>query len=136
MLLSDSFHDCVSLIAAASDLCLKPWKHAVVKQNQELENEIYSENVVDLVLRIECRSCDGDRYPENDLELEIYRSASDLNLTLGWVHHEERPILWQGKHSVWMDSINGRRCQAPNNGTSLEALARRIRSLFLSNQHN
>ena len=134
MLLHDSTHEWISLIAAASDLCLKPWKHGVVSLNDDCQNKNSSENNLDLVLRIECRSSEGDRHPENDLELEIYRSGNDLNLTLSWYDQPERPILWQGKHSLWMDAVSGRRCQPPVDGSPLEALARRIRSLFLSNQ--
>ncbi len=122
----------LGLIASAADICIKPWQHAVIIQNKDTEEEIGLEHFFDLVVRIECRSKDGERFFENDLELDIYRSGSDLNLTLSRVDQPKLPILWQGKHAVWMDSFSGKRCHAPIDGGNLESLARRIRSLFLS----
>ena len=55
----------------------------------------------------------------------------DLSITLSWHLYPDRPILWHGKHSIWMDPVNGKRLQSPNGGEALEALARRLRSSFL-----
>ena len=35
-------------------------------------------------MRIECRCKRGERHPENDLDVEIYRSGSELNFILSW----------------------------------------------------
>ena len=110
------------LIAAAADLCCKPWLHAVVSA-EDATPEGYCG-------RTECRDADGIRLERNDLELELYRSGSDLNLTLSWADQPTRPILWHGQHPVWMNGETGERCTAPNDGGSLEALARRLRALL------
>ncbi len=123
-------NDWLVFVAAAADLCLKPWKHSVVYQNWNANEPIQEDQAIELVLRVECRSQEGVRHSENDLELEIYRSGDELNLILGWCNQLDRPILWQGQHSVWMDANNGKRCQAPSSGANLEALARRLRALF------
>ncbi|CAK23720.1 hypothetical protein [Synechococcus sp. CS-197] len=110
------------LIAAAADLCCKPWLHAVVSAEDATPE--------DYCCRIECRDADGIRLERNDLELELYQSGSDLNLTLSWADQPTRPILWHGQHPVWMNGETGERCTAPNDGGSLEALARRLRALL------
>ena len=38
----------------------------------------------DLNVRIECRDGDGQRRPDRDIELEIYRSGDEINLMLSW----------------------------------------------------
>ncbi len=120
----------VRLIANAADVCMQPWKHAVVHTNTIVNEQIDIKEPIELVLRIECRSAEGERYPMNDLDLEIYRSGIELNLMLGWSNQLDRPILWQGQHSVWMDANTGIRCKAPSDCVYLEALARRLRALF------
>jgi hypothetical protein len=119
------------LIAAAADVCLKPQRHAVVP----VVGEPNVSGAVDLTtddahLRIESRDPGGDRRPELDLELEIYRSGTDLHLMLSWWQQDERPLLWQGSHPVWMDGSSGQRCERPCDGAPLEALARRLRALL------
>jgi len=119
------------LIAAAADVCLKPQRHAVVP----VVGEPNVSGAVDLTtddahLRIESRDPGGDRRPELDLELEIYRSGTDLHLMLSWWQQDERPLLWQGSHPVWMDGSSGQRCERPRDGAPLEALARRLRALL------
>ncbi len=129
-----------SLIASAADSCLKPWIHAVVLVddlevvdiNEHDIDELINTESVDVVLRIECRNVEGGRHPENDIELEVFRSGKDLNLILSWCNHPESPLLWQGRHSVWMDSSTGKRCLAPESGLELESLARRLRALFVT----
>ena len=118
------------LVASAADLCMKPWKHAVVYKNLNSDEVLSSEDPIDLTICIECRSIDGERNPKNDLELEIYRSGNDLNLTLSWSNQLDKPVLWQGHHSVWMDGDNGKRCKAPKEGDQMESLARRLLGLF------
>ena len=118
------------LVATAADVCMKPWKHAVVRQNLNISECSNFEDSTELVLRIECRNNHGDRHPENDLDLEIYRSGIDFNLMLGWCNQLDRPILWQGQHSVWMDGNTGKRSHCPVDGHYLEAFARRLRALF------
>ena len=122
--------DLIQLVAVTADICFKPWKHAVVDQSQ-LANECSQlDDETELVFRIECRSIEGKRNLDLDLDLEIYRSGVDLNLMIGWCNQLDQPILWQGQHSVWMDPNTGKRSSAPKDGPSLEAFARRLRALF------
>ncbi|MEB3256326.1 MAG: hypothetical protein VKJ05_08060 [Synechococcaceae cyanobacterium] len=114
--------DLSQLVAAAADLCRKPLRHGVVLTSPADEDECS--------LRLEARSPAGERLAEEDLELEIYRSGSNLNLTLAWCVDEQRPMLWQGGHPLWMDA-EGRRCERPQDGLALEALARRLRTLLV-----
>ena len=65
------------------------------------------------------------------LELELYRSGSDIPLTLVPLADETAPLLWQGSHPLWMDGVSGERCERPEGGMPLEALARRIRALVV-----
>ncbi len=138
MLTIDSHkEDFIIEVAKACDICLKPWRHFVFDDSNSVESSFLSnEKIIDFSLRVECRSQDGQRVPENDLEVEIYRSGGDLSITLSWLSFPDRPILWHGKHSIWMNSSNGLRSQVPNGGSSLEALARRLRSSFLYEEEN
>jgi hypothetical protein len=114
--------DLSRLVAAAADLCRKPLRHGVVLLSSEAEE--------DCNLRIEARSPQGERLEAEDLELEIYRSGVEIHLTLAWRQDDQRPMLWQGSHPVWM-SPQGQRCERPADGLPLEALARRLRALLL-----
>ena len=126
-------------MASAADVCLKPWLHAVVltdvadvdDQKPGSTLDLTSAQSVDLIVRIECRNREGDRLPEHDLELEIYRSGNDLNLMLTWCELPDRPMLWQGQHPVWMDGNSGQRCQPPEDGAPLAPVARRLRALLV-----
>ena len=71
--------DLLKLIAKSADVCLKPWIHAVVPIDPSAPAVLD-----DLNVRIECRDPQGERCPERDLELEIYRSGNDINLMLSW----------------------------------------------------
>lgn len=114
-------------VAAAADLCLKPYRHAVRFCNAPPDPE--EGDADDLSLLIEARTASGERQPAADLELEIYRSGASLNLMLAFRHQEAWPLLWHGQHPVWMDGASGARCARPDDGAPLEALARRLRSL-------
>ncbi len=129
---TNSFDDLASLVAAAADLCIKPWRHAVVDQRSMDEAHSHSIDLIELILRIESRSPDGTRCPEQDLELEIFQSGDELNLILSWSYKPENPILWQGQHPVWMDGESGRLCKPPNDSEPMEALARKLRSSISS----
>ncbi|WP_241466601.1 MULTISPECIES: hypothetical protein [unclassified Prochlorococcus] len=126
-------------MASAADVCLKPWLHAVVltdvadvdDQKHGSTPDLITARSIDLIVRIECRNREGDRLPEHDLELEIYRSGNDLNLMLTWCDQPDRPMLWQGQHPVWMDGTSGQRCQPPEDGAPLESFARRLRALLV-----
>lgn len=113
--------DLSRLVAAAADLCRKPLRHGVVLLSDPED--------VDCSLRLEARSPEGERLGEEDLELELYLSGGELNLTLSWREDENRPILWHGHHPVWMGP-QGERCERPLDGLPLEALARRLRALL------
>lgn len=112
--------DFYSLIAAAADLCRKPLRHGVIEVVRASD---------DCCVRLEVRDGSGSRLPGEDLELELYRSGSQLNLTLAWCQFPQRPILWHGSHSVWMDATTGVRCDSPEGAATVEALARRLRAL-------
>mgnify|MGYP006960670610 FL=1 len=117
--------DLLVLIAKAADVCRKPWSHAVVPIDPSAPAELD-----DLNVRIECRDADGIRHPQHDLDLEIYRSGREINLMLSWSDQPERPMLWHGRHPVWMDGSLGQRTAAPEDAAPLEALGRRLRSLL------
>ena len=120
--------DLIRLVAAAADLCRKPLRHGVVPIS---EPAAWPGEALEVSLRLEARGAQGDRQPEQDLELEIYPSGADLNLTLAWCQDEQRPMLWQGSHPVWMDAA-GARCAPPVDGAPIEALARRLRALLVN----
>jgi hypothetical protein len=131
--------DLLRLVAAAADLCRRPLRHAVRDAGEapgpDAEGATgFLPSDLDRCLRLEVRSAAGERLPHEDLELEIYRSGDDLHLTLAWLAWEERPMLWQGSHPVWMDGSSGRRCERPEDGAPLEALARRLRALLVPAQ--
>lgn len=113
-------------LAAAADLCLPPWRHAVVNTAENPQDP------EEITVRLEARDGDGIREPEQDLNLEIYRSGQDLNVMLSWCQPADRPLLWHGRHPVWMDGSSGERCDRPADGMPLEALCRRIRALVIS----
>ena len=94
---------------------------AVFSERRELERELREP---------ECRDAEGQRCSQRDLELEVYRSGDDINLMLSWWEQPDRPMLWQGRHPVWMDGATGQRCSAPHDAAPIEALARRLRSLL------
>ncbi len=127
----------ISSVAAAADLCLKPWKYSVILVEKDFRPQSSTSDVqqdsfigVDLTLRIECRDIDGNRIENNDIDVEIYWSGQEVTIMLGWCNREHLPLLWQGKHSFWMDTKNGSKCLAPQHGENLEHLARRIRALI------
>jgi hypothetical protein len=124
--------DLLQLVAAAADLCRKPLRHAVRPPAGAMPAATggLPKLEEDLTLLLEVRDPEGRRRPEEDLELELYRSGGELHLMLGWVHREELPLLWQGSHPVWMDGVTGVRCERPGEGPPLEALARRLRALL------
>ncbi|MCP9858272.1 MULTISPECIES: hypothetical protein [unclassified Cyanobium] len=129
--------DLSRLVAAAADLCRKPLHHAVVpaaQDNTPSGAEERPTQSLDLCLRLEARTAEGERVPAEDLELEIYRSGDALNLTLAWCHRDDQPLLWQGSHPVWMDGATGLRSSCPPQGEPLEALARRLRVLLRPDQ--
>ncbi|KEF43472.1 MAG: hypothetical protein ER33_01630 [Cyanobium sp. CACIAM 14] len=121
--------DLSRLVAAAADLCRRPLRHAVVPLEADTQAPPGSE-ALDLCLRLEARTAQGERLPQEDLDLEIYRSGDDVSLTLSWCHGDERPLLWHGKHPVWMDGATGLRSSCPADGLPLEALARRLKALL------
>lgn len=123
-------------IAAAADLCLKPHRHAVVgaiasgASGGEGSASDSSGGPGDCCLRLQPRGIGGERLPEQDIELELYRSGNDLHMMLSWPEQPEQPMLWHGQHPVWMDGETGLRTERPPAGAPLEALARRLRALL------
>ena len=126
MLTPDFIEDLISEVAKAADLCMKPYSHSVF-----IENQVDDENDLDdLIFKIQCRNIDGEREESMDIELEVYKSGNELNMTISWKSLIDRPILWQGKHPVWMDSSSGLQCEMPSYGNLFESLARRLRTVF------
>ena len=122
----DSKDSLIAEVAKAADLCMKPYSHSV-----SLENQVDDENdLEDLIFKIQCRNIDGVREESMDIELEVYKSGNELNMTISWKSLIDRPILWQGKHPVWMDSSSGLQCEMPSYGKLFESLARRLRTVF------
>ena len=123
----DDFKDgLITEVAKAADLCIKPYVHSV-----SLDNQLNDANdLEDLVFLIQCRNIEGDREESMDIELEVYKSGNEVNMTLSWKSLIDRPILWQGKHAVWMDSSSGVQCEIPSYGKVFESLARRLRTIF------
>ena len=140
MELSEGSSSFLSQVASSCDLCLKPWVHAVVfpKDNsiniKNFDLELLTDDSldIDITLQIQSRNKEGELHPENDLELEIYRSGKELNLIISKVNLEEWPILWQGSHSIWMNPANGMRCPPPIGSEPLESLGRRLRVILVS----
>jgi hypothetical protein len=114
------------LVAGAADLCRRPLRHAVLPQ----PGAVAADACEDCCLSLQARAASGERLPAEDLELELYRSGSQLHLTLAWAADPQRPLLWQGGHPVWMEAESGQRCERPDDGLALESLARRLRSLL------
>ena len=117
-------------IAKAADISVKPWIHSVVPINLVDDNILINEDSEDYFLRIESRDMNGERFPENDIELEIYKSGNDVNIMLSWSSGNKDLILWQGSHSFWMNAEKGIRCSPPPDSSAFESLARRIRALL------
>ena len=114
----------IAEVAKAADLCMKPYVHSVSLEKQ-LDNDFD-----DLIFKIQCRNIDGEREESKDIELEVYKSGNEVNMTLSWKSLIDRPILWQGRHAVWMDSSSGVQCENPSYGKLFESLARRLRTIF------
>ena len=119
-------------VAKSADLCFKPWLFSVLKEPHGVSSVSQEEPLKELLLRLECRTKNGERVPSHDLEVEIYRSGKEMNITVAWLQFPERPMLWQGKYSLWMDGSSGMKCETPSNGESVEAFARKLRSIFTS----
>ena len=116
----------IAEVAKAADLCMKPYVHSVF-----LENHLDNDNdLEDLTFKIQCRNLDGERQDSMDIELDVYKSGTEVNMTISWKSLIDRPILWQGKHAVWMDSSSGMQCDTPSDGKLFESLARRLRTIF------
>ena len=126
MLTPDSIEGLISEVAKAADFCMKPYSHSVFLENK-LDDE---NNLEDLIFKIQCRNIDGEREESMDIELEVYKSGNELNMTIAWKSLIDRPILWQGKHPVWMDSSSGLQCEMPTYGKLFESLARRLRTVI------
>jgi hypothetical protein len=115
------------LVAAAADHCRRPLRHGVRCQEPGVGDEALQE----CCLLLEARDGAGVRLPGEDLELELYPSGGELNLTLAWCLDPDRPLLWHGRHPVWLRGDSGERCERPENGAPLEAFCRRLRALLV-----
>ena len=116
-----------SLIAKSADLTNKPFVHSVVKINGEYE---FEEEDIDLTVNILCRDKEGKRLEIYDLELELFKSNKELVLVISKLNFPDEPILWCGVKTLWMDSNNGKKCNAPKYSARLENLANRIKSFI------
>ena len=127
MLFENSPKNIESLIAKSADLTNKPFVHSVVKINGEYEIE---EEDIDLTVNILCRDKEGKRLEIYDLELELFKSNKELVLVISKLNFPDEPILWCGVKTLWMDSNNGKKCNAPKYSARLENLANRIKSFM------
>ena len=127
MLFENSSKNIERLIAKSADLTNKPFVHSVVKINGEYEIE---EEDIDLTVNILCRDIEGKRLEIYDLELELFKSNKELVLVISKLNFPDEPILWCGVKTLWMDSNNGKKCNAPKYSTRLENLANRIKSFI------
>ena len=116
-----------SLIAKSADLTNKPFVHSVVKINGEYE---FEDEDIDLTVNILCRDKEGKRLEIYDLELELFNSNKELVLVISKLNFPDEPILWCGVKTLWMDSINGKKCNPPKYSSRLENLANRIKSFI------
>ena len=126
----DSKEGLIAEVAKAADLCMKPYIHSV-----SLENKLDEYDLEDLIFKIQCRNLDGKREESMDIELEVYKSGNEVNMTISWKSPINRPILWQGKHAVWMDSSSGVQCETPSYGKLFESLARKLKTVFKASLH-
>ena len=122
----DSINDLIAEVAKAADVCLKPHIHSVFLENYSDDGN----DLNDFIFKIQSRNLEGEREGSLDIELEVYKSGNEVNMTLSWKCLSERPILWQGKHAIWMDSSSGMQCDTPSYGKTFESLARRLRTVF------
>ena len=122
----DSIDCLIAEVAKAADICMKPYVHSVSLENQLDDGSLLD----DLIFKIQRRNTEGEREDFMDIELEVYKSGNEVNMTISWKALIDRPILWQGKHAVWMDSSSGVQCETPSYGKLFEALARRLRTVF------
>lgn len=109
----------LTVISQAADLCRPELRHAAVLLEQAADG---------WCLRLECRGIDGGRLEAEDLDLEIYGAAADPSIQITWSMNPQAPVLWQGRHALWMEAGQGQRCAAPPQAVPLEALARRLRA--------
>ena len=119
------------LIAKVSDISLKPWKHSVVESTSPINGEEDNIDSIDISVKIQTRDVEGQRIPERDIEVEIFKSGTDFSITLSWLLFPDQPILWYGTYSIWMDPQNGKKCTCPSNGSQLEILAKRLRASLI-----
>ena len=116
-----------SLIAKSADITNKPFVHSVVKINGEYKIE---EDDIDLTVNILCRDKEGKRLEIYDLELELFKSNKELVLVISKLNFPDEPILWFGVKILWMNSNDGKKCNAPKYSARLENLANRIKSFI------
>ncbi len=116
----------IAEVAKAADLCMKPYVHSASLANQLNDADDFE----DLTFQIQCRNIDGEREESREIELEVYKSRDEINMTLSWKSLIDKPILWQGKHAVWMDSSSGLQCEIPSDGKQFEFFARKLRTVF------
>ena len=75
MLIPESSERFLLLVARAADICCKPWRHSVVNKTDNIDSE---QSIIDITMIVQCRNEEGVRFPENDIEVEIYKSGTDL----------------------------------------------------------
>ena len=116
-----------TLIAKSADLTNKPFRHSVLKINGEYEK---NNEDIDLTVNILCRDNNGERLDIYDLELELFRSNTELVLVISKLNFPDEPILWSGVKTIWMNSNNGKKCSPPKYSFRLENLSTRIKNFI------
>ena len=113
MLFENPSKNIESLIAKSADLTNKPFLHSVVKISGEY-----------------IRDNEGKRLEIYDLELELFKSNSELVLVISKLNFPDEPILWSGVKTIWMNSHNGKKCSPPKYSHRLENLATRLKNFI------
>ena len=108
-----------SQLCRAADHSRAPLRHAAIPEEMACNS---------WMVRLEVRNEAGERMDQHDLELEIYGKGEDPSLQLAWLSQPQLPMLWQGRHPVWIDATSGLKTERPQGGETIETLARRLRA--------
>lgn len=115
-----------AIVVAGAQRCLEGLVYGVVTESHSSDG--------DLCLRLVARDRQGERQPQHDLRVEVFRSGDGFSLTFERIGQPDWPLLWFGRHPLWMRPDCGSPCDRPattavrQTSRQLEALARRLRT--------
>ena len=116
------------IVAKAANIINKPYFHSVIKLSGECD--FSKDDDLDITLNVLCRDSEGNRFENDDLEIEIFNSKNELVLLISKLNYPNDPILWSGNKNLWMDSKSGKKCEPPNYNFRIENLATRIKKFI------